>query len=64
VPAGAIAVSLALFVVVYGFLGGAFLHFVDRILKKGPDEDELPPHVPEAMRGARPALVIEGTEER
>jgi cytochrome d ubiquinol oxidase subunit I len=60
VPAAAVATSLALFVVVYGFLGGAFLYFVDRLIKKGPDEAELPPHVPEAMHGARPALVVEG----
>jgi cytochrome d ubiquinol oxidase subunit I len=63
VPAGAVAVSLALFVVVYIFLGGAFLHFVDRILKKGPDEAELPPRAPEAMQGARPALVVDGGKE-
>ena len=60
VPAAAVATSLALFIVVYGFLGGAFLYFVDRLIKKGPDEAELPPHVPEAMHGARPALVVEG----
>jgi cytochrome d ubiquinol oxidase subunit I len=59
VPAAAVAVSLALFVGVYVFLGGAFLYFVDRIIKKGPDEAELPPRVPAAMRGARPALVVE-----
>ena len=59
VPAGAVAASLALFVVVYLFLGGAFVYFVDRLIKKGPDEAELPPHVPEAMQGARPALVVD-----
>lgn len=64
VPAGAVAASLALFVAVYVFLFGAFLHFVDRLIKKGPDEAEPPPHVPEAMRGARPALVVEGAKER
>ncbi len=64
VPAGAVAVSLALFVVVYVFLGGAFLYFVNRILAKGPDEDEALPHGPEAMHGARPALVVEGGKER
>jgi cytochrome d ubiquinol oxidase subunit I len=62
VPASAVATTLVLFVVVYGFLGGAFLYFVDRLIKKGPDEAELPPHVPEAMHGARPALVLEGDD--
>ena len=59
VAAAAVAVSLALFVVVYVFLFGAFLYFVNRLIKKGPDEGELPPHVPAAMHGARPALVVE-----
>ena len=64
VPAASVAVSLALFVVVYVFLGGAFLYFVDRLIKKGPDEAEALPHaagarVPEAMHGARPALVVD-----
>jgi cytochrome d ubiquinol oxidase subunit I len=59
VPASAVATSLVLFVIVYVFLFGAFLFFVDRIVKKGPDETELPPHVPEAMHGARPALVVD-----
>lgn len=63
VPAGAVAVSLALFVAVYVFLGGAFLYFVNRILAKGPDEAEALPHGPEAMHGARPALVVEGGKE-
>ena len=63
-----VATSLALFVVVYFFLGGAFLYFVDRLIKKGPDEAEALPHgppepVPQAMQGARPALVVEGGGE-
>ncbi len=63
VPVGAVATSLALFVVVYVFLFSAFLFFVNRLITKGPDEAELPPHVPEAMHGARPALVVEGAKE-
>lgn len=59
VAAATVAASLALFVVVYAFLGGAFLFFVDRLIRKGPDEAEAPPHGPEAMRGARPALVVD-----
>jgi cytochrome d ubiquinol oxidase subunit I len=59
VPAASVAVSLALFVAVYGFLFAAFLYFVDRLIKKGPDEFERPPRGPAAMHGARPALVVE-----
>jgi len=59
VSAAAVATTLALFVVVYLFLFAAFLVFVDRLIRKGPDEAELPPHGPEAMQGARPALVVE-----
>jgi cytochrome d ubiquinol oxidase subunit I len=59
VAAGTVAASLALFVVVYAFLGGAFLFFVNRLIRKGPDEAEAPPHGPEAMHGARPALVVD-----
>ncbi len=58
-PAAAVAATLALFVVVYVFLFAAFLWFVDRLIRKGPDEAELPPHVPQAMHGARPALVVD-----
>jgi cytochrome d ubiquinol oxidase subunit I len=59
VSAATVAWSLAVFVLVYVFLFGAFLFFVNRLIRKGPDETELPPHVPQAMRGARPALVLE-----
>lgn len=63
VPASVVATTLVLFVLVYGFLFAAFLYFVNRLITKGPDEAELPPHgpgprVPEAMQGARPALVV------
>jgi len=59
VSVDAVATSLVLFIVVYIFLFGAFLYFVDRVIKKGPDEAEALPHVPEAMHGARPALVVD-----
>ena len=59
VSAAAVATTLALFVVVYLFLFAAFLYFVDRLIRKGPDEAELLPHGPEAMHGARPALVVD-----
>jgi cytochrome d ubiquinol oxidase subunit I len=64
VPASVVATTLVLFVVVYGFLFAAFLFFVNRLLRKGPDEAELPPHVPQAMRGARPALVVDDGRDR
>lgn len=59
VPASAVATTLVLFVLVYGFLFAAFLFFVNRLITKGPDEAELPPHGPQAMQGARPALVVD-----
>ncbi len=59
VPAAAVATTLALFVAVYGFLLAAFLYFVDRLIRKGPDEAEALPHGPAAMHGVRPALVVD-----
>lgn len=59
VPVGVVATSLALFVIVYVFLFGAFVFFVDRVVRKGPDEKEEPPQHPAAMQGARPALAAD-----
>lgn len=55
VPAGAVAGSLATFVLVYGLLFGTYAYFVGRLVRSGPD---LPARHPEAMRGARAAEVI------
>jgi cytochrome d ubiquinol oxidase subunit I len=36
VPAGSIAVSLALFIVVYGIVFSAGIYFINRLIEKGP----------------------------
>jgi cytochrome d ubiquinol oxidase subunit I len=56
VPAPAVGVSLALFVVVYGVLFATYLYFCTRIAQLGPAP--LPRKHPEAIRGARPATVL------
>lgn len=56
VPAGAVATSLALFVVVYGILFWAFVHFFRGMVRQGPQP--LPAHFPRAIRGARPGTVL------
>jgi len=63
VPAASVLTSLILFVIVYGFLLAAFLFFVNRLIRKGPDEAEALPHGPEAMQGARAALVVDDVVE-
>lgn len=55
VPAASVAVSLALFVVVYGILFAAYLYFVLALVRKGPS---LPSKHPEAIRGARPGELL------
>jgi cytochrome d ubiquinol oxidase subunit I len=56
-PIGAadVAVSLVLFVLVYGVLFCTYLYFVSRLIRSGPT---LPKRHPEAMRGARAAEVL------
>ena len=63
VPAASVLTSLVLFVVVYVFLLAAFLFFVNRLIRKGPDEAEAMPHGPAAMHGARAALVVDDVVE-
>jgi cytochrome bd ubiquinol oxidase subunit I len=58
VAAGAVAVSLALFVIVYGALLGAYLYFCRVLLRRGPQP--VAAHHPKAMRGARAAEVVQG----
>ncbi len=57
VTPGAIAISLAMFVLVYGVLFATYLYFIRQLVQKGP---VMPARHPEAMRGARPATVIPG----
>lgn len=56
VEAGAVAASLAVFVLVYGVLLAAYLHFSLALVRKGPLP--LPRRHPEAMRGVRAAEVL------
>ncbi|HEY1075815.1 MAG TPA: cytochrome ubiquinol oxidase subunit I [Fontimonas sp.] len=56
VGAGAVATSLALFVIVYGVLLATYIVFCTKLARRGPTP--LPAHHVEAMRGARPAEVI------
>lgn len=56
IAAGAVATSLALFVVVYGVLFAAYLYFCLALLRKGPQP--LPRRHPEAMRGVRAGEVV------
>ena len=55
VPAASVAVSLALFVIVYGILLIAYLYFVLALVRKGP---ALPAVHLEAIRGARPGELL------
>lgn len=43
VPVGQVSLSLAGFVVAYAVLGAVFVFFVGKLLRKGPNLDELPP---------------------
>jgi cytochrome bd ubiquinol oxidase subunit I len=56
IAAGAVATSLAAFVVVYGLLFWAYAHYCLQLAKAGPRP--LPKRQPEAMRGVRAAEVM------
>ena len=53
----AIATTLTIFLIVYGGLFGAFLYYLSKLIRQGPAAPEPDVH-PEAMRGARPGLVV------
>lgn len=55
VDAGAVTTSLAIFLIVYGGLFGAYLYYFVKIVRTGPKPLEADP---EAIQGARPGLVI------
>ncbi len=57
----AVFASLILFIVVYGLLFAAFLFFVNKLIRRGFEDDEQRPR-PEAMQGARPALLARGAD--
>ena len=59
VNAAAITTTLALFVLVYGALFGAYIYYMVQLVRRGP----IPPEgevgkTPEAIRGARPGLLV------
>ncbi|MGB3810357.1 MAG: cytochrome ubiquinol oxidase subunit I [Parvibaculum sp.] len=55
VNASAVTTSLAIFLIVYGGLFGAYLYYFTKIIRVGPKPFDAEP---EAMQGARPGLVI------
>jgi len=60
VTGASIATTLILFLIVYGGLFGAYLYYLTKLVRRGPDrltarETE---ENPEAIRGARPGLVV------
>lgn len=58
VAASAIATTLTIFLIVYGGLFGAFLYYLGKLIRQGPSEPDTTGEPPEAMRGARPGLVV------
>lgn len=58
VAPAAVAVSLLLFVLVYGALFSAYLYFCRVVVRRGPQPP--PQRHPQAMRGARAAEVLQG----
>ncbi|HEY4345343.1 MAG TPA: cytochrome ubiquinol oxidase subunit I [Parvibaculum sp.] len=55
VNASAVTTSLAIFLIVYGGLFGAYLYYFTKIVRVGPKPLEADP---DAIQGARPGLVI------
>ncbi|MEP2283027.1 MAG: cytochrome ubiquinol oxidase subunit I, partial [Nitratireductor sp.] len=58
VAASAIATTLTIFLIVYGGLFGAFLYYLGKLIRQGPSAPDTTGETPEAMRGARPGLVV------
>ena len=55
IPAASVAISLALFIIVYGVLFVAYLYYLSLVIKRGPDLSALPERLGEASKLARPA---------
>lgn len=53
-----IALSLTVFLLVYGSLFGAYLYYMVKLIRRGPDTPADQGEAPEAIQGARPGLVI------
>ncbi len=58
VSAEAVMTSLIAFIIVYGLLGIAYLYYVSKLVRHGPQHETPQGPVPEAMRGARPGLAL------
>ncbi len=58
VDASAVTTSLAIFLIVYGGLFGAYLYYFTKLVRIGPRPPERPESEPEAIQGARPGLVL------
>ncbi len=59
VTVGEVATSLILFVLVYGILFVAYLMYLGRLIRRGPEPVATAPEpTPEAMQGARPSSVV------
>ncbi|MEX1152776.1 cytochrome ubiquinol oxidase subunit I, partial [Parvibaculum sp.] len=56
----AVATSLTIFLIVYGGLLGAYLYYLVKLIRKGPEPLTAKAPHPDAMRGARPGLVVPG----
>lgn len=54
----AVATSLTIFLIVYGGLFGAYLYYLVKLIRNGPEPLTAEAPHPEAMRGARPGLVV------
>lgn len=60
VTGASVATTLTLFLIVYGGLFGAYLYYLVKLIRKGPDPLTVGEagEKPEAIRGARPGLVV------
>lgn len=60
VTGASVATTLILFLVVYGGLFGAYLYYMLKLIRRGPDSLSVraTDRQPEAIRGARPGLVV------
>ena len=54
----AIASTLTVFLIVYGGLFGAYLYYLSKLIRLGPSPFAPEEPVPEAIRGARPGLIV------
>ena len=58
VSAEAVTTSLAIFLIVYGGLFGAYIYYFSKLVRIGPKSFEPSDNDPEAIQGARPGLIL------